>query len=404
MKKRSISEEEFLLPEDQEKQATKKRRQYARECRAQLSQKAETLGTQLSARLGFDIFQPGQPYSAPPWLQYLTIDDLLSLLNYGELVEISEDGDLPESDEDAYEQTYLLDFEELARFASLSSFFNLLMNAPGLNLWSRIVQSRAPLSTAGKVLKTKFGFAVTAVNSWLMNNFPEMKLGAFLALLNWGGLDRCAYCPMQTSAICESSKGGTIPLSVYRVELPDEAGHRATPNFAATGAPLWLRNAKQMVARVPTCYYCINCNHPLDQEACGVPLACVFYACEKSSQKKHVFSKLELDLYHPDTTEPMNKKFKYCLRCGVLEVKIPKQEPECAFCDIEPGEKCACKPCKLCKRLPSECRCVECNKCGRCQRECKPCVSRKKECKCKSSSSSFSDSSSLSTSFSSGSD
>jgi hypothetical protein len=415
MPKRSSSEEFPVLDDsDVEKQEAKRLKLQEKEYRDKLLRSSETLTTVFSRWIGMDIFDPNSsaPFHAPSWMQVLSLDDLFQLLNHSERIKIVDDDSEAElvnklrgetendDDDDAFEQAYALEFPELARLSVLSTFFYLIMmKTEKFNFWNRLINARAPKRENGKQLKPKFRFLNT-VNKWRIRSMPEMRLEPLMAFLNWSGLDYCAKCPMQTMTLCESSGGcgDVVPLSVYRIETPEEASEKVavrTDNFGKhTGAPLWFRNAAQMLAKVPCRYRCISCSSVLDTEVCGVPLACVFYACEKQTSKKHAWTKLDVEICHPETQKPLAKKYSYCLRCGLLEEKHSKREIECAHCEPDKHGKCTCKPCKLCARSLKACRCIECNECDRCQKHCKPCVERKMCCKCSSSSSESSDSSS----------
>jgi hypothetical protein len=127
-------------------------------------------------------------------------------------------------------------------------------------------------------------------------------------------------------------------------------------------------------------YYCVNpkCEKKLRGKFCDVHLSTVFDACKFSRRtKKHTWRTLDIELYVPGTSKELDRSYKYCSSCGVLQVvdEYSDEESYCAECLLS---KCVCKPCHLCRLMPSECRCSPCDTCNLCT-GCKVC---KQTCEC----------------------
>lgn len=423
MSKRQSSEQEYPeFSDDSESKRRKLKRQvkHLSAIRNQIAQPSVLLGKSFESTFGPGIFDPSakSKFKGLSWLQHLSEDDFVKLFNFGQLAEISEDEDdgeiafmrkmrHDEALEPIFETVFLLDFAELARFAALNTFTYLLFNHKSFDMWSKLMRDRAPVSERGNPMKLKFAFE-SQLNDWRMSNYPTLKLNAFSAFLNLGGLASCRKCKMHCDAQCESTcgKNDMIPLSVFCLDEESPADRAPTDmalEFSDT-LPQWGRNATYMLSKVSERYFCISCKGVLDWEVCGIPLACVFSACAKANGKSHIFTELDIDLVHPETKCCITESLEYCRRCGLLRKRVEKKDYACLRCKVESLKQCNCKPCSLCQLNRAKCKCARCKLCNLCTEFCNSCVRRKRTCTCQSSESESSESSNSSLTFSSSSE
>lgn len=244
---------------------------------------------------------------------------------------------------------------------------------------------------------------------YIVFNHPDFALWSKLGSLAYSG--RFTYLE---TAKCKLHPATRFYLNQWGASHCTECGMHAGRSPATISAFAVQGNR----------YHCINpsCGKELDGcigtlQRCDIFNRCL--ASSKGKEKAHNWRELEQSLYTPNG-EAMHTDFRYCARCGVLQVTEDYRDNDyCNYC-LHSQENCTkyakkyrqwleyrqyksaapgsderilyekyrryrqlktCQKCSQCGAMPSECACENCSECQLCV-GCKLCTDSEKLCQC----------------------